>query len=121
MERKGGDVDSLLEEVVVDIGICTSLADVGRHCHGVQDEVKPASEMLHGAVDECLQVRHGGGVRGDDDGSALLRKAVDLAQTDGYGSVGEDDFRAFSNGKLRDFPSYGLVIQSSEYQAFAAF
>ena len=87
----------------------------------MEDEVELSAEMFHSTVYESLEIRHGGGVGWDDDSAALLRQAVDLAQTDGYGSIGKDDLSAFGHGEFSDFPGDGLVVQCSEYEALAAF
>ena len=121
MERHCGNVHGLLEEVVVHIGVRPSLADIRGHGHSVKDEVELTAEMLHRSVHESLEICHRRSVGGDDDGAALLREAVDLAQADGYGSIGKDDFSSFGYGEFRDLPCDGFVVQCSEYEALAAF
>ena len=87
----------------------------------MEDEVELPTKMLHGPVHQGFEVRHGSGIRGDHDGAALLREAVDLAQADRNGRVCQNDLRAFGDGKFRHLPGDGLIVQCAEYQTFAAF
>ena len=82
VERNGRDVERLREEIVIQIVIGASLADVGRHADRVEHEIEFAPEVLHRLVDQVLQIPDARGVGRNDDRIALLGQLRDGSHAD---------------------------------------
>ena len=72
MERNCRYIERFGQKIIIQIVISASFADVRGHPDRMQDEIELAAEMLHGLLDQVLQIGYAGGVGRYDDGAARL-------------------------------------------------
>ena len=87
----------------------------------MQDEIELAAEMLHGLLDQVLQIGYAGGVGRYDDGAARLGQLIDGSHADRHGSIGQHDLRSLFHGALGHFPRDRVFVQGSENQPLLSF
>ena len=122
MQGNGTHVERGLQELVVDVGVVLAFAHVGAHPNAVQNEVNLSTKVLHGPLEQRLQVFFVRGVRGNHRSvAAKLGQVVDFTHAHGHRCVGQHNFSALCVGFQRHFPGDGHVVQGTEYNAFFSF
>ena len=87
----------------------------------MEHEVELAAEVLHGLVDQVLQIGDARGVGRDHDRVALLGQLIDGSHADGYGGIRKHDLGTLLHGTFSHFPGDRLLVECSEDQSFLSF
>ena len=121
MEREGGDIHGLLEEIVAEVIIAAALTYVWRHAYGMEDEVELAAEVLEAGIHEMLQVLDRSCVGRNEKAARLFGKLVESSESEREGGVGEYQFGAFLIGLFGHFPGNGLLVHRAGDYSLLAF
>ena len=121
VERHGRNIQCLAQHIVIQIVVRTFLTHVGRHSDGVKYKVNRSAQHFHGALEHVLQIFYAGSVGRDYLTMQLLGQGRYFAHADSYRSVRQRNGCTLFNSFFCNLPGNGLLVQSTENNAFFSF
>ena len=110
-------IPTLGQEVVVEVGVGTALADVDGHSNAVQDKVNFTTEMVHGSLNQVLKFLEARGVGTNDRRARLFSKSIDFAHAHRHGGIRKHELSALCVALFGDLPGNGVAVEGSEDDA----
>ena len=114
VERHSRNIECLRQHIIIQIIVCTFLADIGRHTNGMQDKINLTTQHFHRTFEYIFQIFHTGCIGWNHFAIQHGSQGRDFAHTNGNRSVRQCNDGTIFNSLFCYFPSYGLFVQCTK-------